>query len=298
MYLKCIEGMLDACMDLTPQTYTPYFQIKACVPGEGMGFVGNYEIWKILQGTIVINWTPKELFLLICKRIHYFMQVTNRPVAPVVDWSDMQDVTDKVWVKFFPKTVANRLGHEEPSFFYICRHTHHYPREIISTVNHLLRHALRGDKKISHQSFSDLVHHICQRSVKEFIQRMEPLVPYISPVLNSFVNCENILSHWQVISFLRECKKTMSVHECNERDILSLLIRIGFLGVVTDYTHEGKRTYDCRFSYLTGLEVKYNSKTIFAVHPMFYEDYDINHDTKRYVYPSTYKNDELIYNEA
>jgi hypothetical protein len=295
MSLRCIEGLLDACMEMTPQIYSPSLHIKCCIPGEALSFINFYEISKLRQRTVAIHWSPKDLFKIICKRIHFYASQKGDSTPKNIEWNDCKDISSKIWTIYFPEYVENQLGHTELSFFYICRHSHHYPREIITTVNHMLRHIFRDNKELRSEDIARLVHHTCDNSVEEFLQRIRNLVGrFIDELLQQFSECSKLLSHSELVQIIRNSRDIIRKYEWQEKEVITFLIRIGFLGVVDNFECESDITYNCKFAYLTGSEVPYTTNSIFAVHPMFYQYYKIGISGSRYVYPTTYMSDDLL----
>jgi len=299
IFISCIEGLIYAVLELTCVKYHKNLEIKCCIPGEVYPHIRMWEKTKVQDHLLSIEWTPKDLIRMISKRLIYHI-VTDRGARQRefkdINWENYYDVKRKAWDLYFPDSVVNAVGKVEETHTYILRHTQQTPREIIRIVNEVINDSFSQDGNHDHLNSSVLqlnivkgVHKAVKMTIGELIGSNQYLIPNLDNILStSFQSKPKIMSIKDIRKYLSQSRKYWKQIEilADEDNVLLNLISIGFIGMVLNHQDNYSFMYKTRFYYLSpdiGLDID----GYYAIHPIFYDGFNIKRESSRFVYPVT-----------
>lgn len=267
-------SLMTAVYELQPFNKKNNLRIKCTVPGEVLERIDYFDLAKLRDRCVFTHWSPRNLRRMIRARLEYLLERRS------------QIVVDDAWAAFFPKKIANLKLGEEDSFYYLCRHSQHYPREIILGTTELLRRA-KSDHQMENEDFIRAIHRASNQMVEEFVNRNRNAFADLIEVIGGFAGKTRVLSYNEVGKIVKEATSGTDIS-----DWIMSLIQAGFLGVVTNYRDSGSPIFKAQFAFITGQTPMFNKQTMFAIHPMFYEKFMVNREGPKYVYPESYVEDE------
>jgi hypothetical protein len=273
LLVSAVLGLMLSVYEINSGQTAQNYIVKCTIPGETFDQIEYFDLLKLKERTAYTRWSRKDLKEMIDERLRRYLRDDGQGVSEGVD----------PWEVLFPAEVLNRMGKVEQSFYYACRHTHHFPREIILVTNSLLRKTAENGF-LTDQEFIEAVHEACRESVLEFRNRSRIYKSGMSAVLRAFSGAKKVLD-WNNV---RNLLKPVSNDELKPDDWIEMLLSIGFLGVVMNMGSSKADTIDAKFTYRTGSLAVYSQQTWFAIHPLFYETYHIDRDGDRFVYPISY----------
>lgn len=108
--------------------------VKCFLPSENYTQLENHSVnfGKLSQRIIVLRWTAKELFIMLCKRLGFGL--FREGLIDSCDLSEFDDVNKALcfWRQYFSTKVFNEAFKVyEPIVYYILRHTQLTPRQSI-----------------------------------------------------------------------------------------------------------------------------------------------------------------------
>jgi len=297
LFIACVEGLMYAVLDLSCEKYSANLEIKCCIPGEVYPHMKMWEKSKVKDHLIFLQWSPKDLIRMISKRLMYHIVVkndTNETEFNSINWDNYKEVKRKVWNRYFPKHILNVKKSEEETHVYILRHTHHTPREIIRIVNEIVNECeCELFEELSNQNLQTAivkgVHEAVKSTVQELVDSNQYLIPNLNNILlNSFQSKPKVLTIGEVRQNLAASRKywKQSPSLIEEDNVIVELIAMGFLGLVLNFHENKDYMYKTKFSYLNS-DVGLDKECYLAIHPLFYDAYNINRDLERYVYPAS-----------
>jgi hypothetical protein len=304
IFISCIEGLIYAVLDMTCTKYHKNLEIKCCIPGEVYPHIQTWEKTKVQDHLVFIEWTAKDLIRMISKRLmHHLVADRGAKVREFkeINWENYDDVKRKAWDRYFPESVINAVGKEEETHTYILRHTQQTPREIIRIVNEIIRDSFGcGESDDLNCSILQLnivkgVHRAVKLTMNELIGSNQYLMPYLDKILStSFQSKTKIMSIQDIRKYLSYSRKYWKQSELliDGDNVILNLISIGFIGLVLNYDEENSFMYKTRFYYLSpdiGLDVD----GYYAIHPIFYDSFNVKRDKSRFVYPVS----DMLFNE-
>lgn len=306
VFISCVEGLMQATLQLTCVRYHSKLEIKCCIPGEVYPRIKMWEKAKVKDNLIMLNWTPKDLIRMISKRLFYHLVLTGIETNErfkSINWRSYKEVKREVWNRFFPESISNFRGFSEKTHVYILRHTQHTPREVIRIVNKIIDD-FKIDRDIEYDfvDFSLLqeaiikgIHQAINDTVQELIESNQYLIKDLDKILfTSFQGSQKLLTIDDVRKRLTYSKKFWKTHsDIIEEDTMILeLFIIGFLGLVLNFDSDGQ-ALKVRFSYLSS-SLGLGNDCHLAIHPLFYEYFNIDRTIDRYVYPVSNLVDDWI----
>jgi hypothetical protein len=291
-FLDCVTGLLEAVLELTCQKYAPFLEVKCCIPGEVYPHLKLYEISKVEDHLVRLDWRPKDLVRMISKRLFYYLVISGTETQSNfdrVDWANYDDVVQRAWRRYFPPHLLNNRSVEEFSLTYILRHTQLTPRELIRIANAFIRELECDSPSGLDEAIRKSVHDSITRTVQELLVSNSFYLPNLDRVLDlSFGGVERVMSVQTARKLVAKSKsfwKTTSAEPVIEDSIIDYLLQVGFLGVVVSSPSSDDRFLKCKFAYMVPERVSLDKDRLLAIHPMFYERFHISNACDKLVYP-------------
>ena len=242
---------------------------------------------------VVLQWSQSDLTRMISKRMMYHLVqegIAQESEFNKIDWKNYNEVKRTVWDRYLPEKLVNLNKASEKTHLYILRHTQHTPRELIRLMNDVIscleyhidrKHNIEQWRK----AIIEGVHKTCGKTVKEIINSNSYLIPNLREILTiSFQSKPKIINIDNIKTFLTDSIELWSEKFMSKEDlIIEALIKIGFLGLVLNYEPDDIiiRT---SYAYLNP-DVSHDPNCYLAIHPMYYEIFNIRQEDDKIVHP-------------
>jgi hypothetical protein len=125
--------------------------------------------------------------------------------------------------------------------------------------------------------------------MQELIDSNQYLIPNLNKILsNSFNSKPKVMSISEVRQCLSYSRKYWKQSELltEEDNVIAELVSIGFVGLVLNYHDKNSLVYKTKFSYLSS-DIGLDKDCYLALHPIFYDGFNIKRECSRFVYPAT-----------
>lgn len=296
MFVNSILGLITAVLELTSNKYSKFLEIKCCIPGEVYPQLQMWEAAKVDDHMVFLTWSPKDLTRMVSKRMMYHLLLINiakKSEFNSIDWRNYKEVKRNVWDRFVPDEVINLNKLNEKTHRYILRHTQQTPRELIRLMNEVIGYLEYSAEEQKHdaeqwkRTIIEGVHKTCAKTVNELIYSNKYLLPKLREILTiSFQSKPKIMNINDVKKYLFNSKELWGdTFTSKEHLMLEALIKIGFLGLVLHYPTD-KNIVMTSFSYLNP-DVSTDPNCFLAIHPMFYEMFNIKQEDGKIIQPTS-----------
>jgi hypothetical protein len=194
----------------------------------------------------------------------------------------------RFWRRLMPKSVINKLGHQEDSFAYILRHTQLLPRHIIGIFNQIIRLSLLRDNDEFRMTEDDIARGV-RLAANSLCAGLLSSYRQIHPAASNL--CESMLPHMTNAFTMSEFRLTYRNHGrgiVNDYyEAFQILKELGIFGIVVD---ESKIYYKGEFEYTQPGSMTFSDDNKFCIHPAFAGEYRVGRDnggwtSKKEVYP-------------
>ena len=294
VFIACVEGLMQATLNLTCQRYHKNLEVKCCIPGEVYPRIRMWEKSKVKDHLTYLQWIPKDLIRMISKRMLFHI-VQNGYESfekfEKINWNRYEEVKKEVWNRYFPEEIINCNEFSEKTHVYLLRHTQHTPREVIRIVNTIIDEL--EDNIHEHLNKDELreavikgIHVSINDTAQELIDSNQYLIKNLEDILfTSFQSKPKISDISEIRKYLTYSKKFWKDYSevVEEDNIITELFAIGFLGLVLNYSDDSK-SIKVKFSYLEP-NIGLGKDCKLAIHPLFYEHFNITRKINRFVYP-------------
>lgn len=292
-FVDCVAGLVDAVLEITCQKYSPFLEVKCCIPGEVYPTLKLWEISKVEDHLVTLNWRAKDLIRMISKRLLFYLVRQGKEKDELfqsIDWDDYDEVRSKAWSRYFPDEISNNRSLSEPSWTYVLRHTHLTPRELIRIANMFIRELESGPPFALEGAIRKCVHDSISKTVSELIVSNSFYMSNLEHILEtSFGGAQNIMTVREARQAVVKSKsfwKNDAQEPIIEDNVIDWLLQIGFLGVVVTSALPKDHFVKCKFAYLVPERVSLPKDRFLAIHPMFYERFNIApFDEGKVIYP-------------
>lgn len=274
-------------------SYSP-LHICFCVPSElyhhfTSQISTNPE--KDFESRLILQWNAFELIKMSALRFDKYLRTARhiriRQDNGLPDFPEREDIV-QFWRHFMPKSVVNKLGHEEDSFAYILRHTQLLPRHIIGVFNQIIRLSLSREDDKFHMTADDIVRGV-RLATNSLCAGILSSYRQIHPSASDL--CESMLPHMTnafTMSEFRLIYRNYGRGIVNDYyEAFQTLKELGIFGIVID---ESKIYYTGEFEYTQPGSMAFSDDNTFCIHPAFAGEYRVGRDkggwtSKKEVYP-------------
>ncbi|ODS41001.1 hypothetical protein BEH94_10570 [Candidatus Altiarchaeales archaeon WOR_SM1_SCG] len=283
-FQKAVQGMMQAVYEIKHNNKNRWIDIKCFIPDELYEDFAAWNLYKVTDSTVFLEWKYKELLHLICKRYMTYLK-KNYSYQEIKEYETKWNNLDKnsrdsircFLNEFFPETIKSRFGANEDCFNYILRHTQNKPRQVIHLVNNIINCAEANGRapKISQEDVYEGVHRDMDQLIgvafMAFSHQYRELLQYIKRM---FHGQENILRGRVVRECIKKGGSTYVKMGLDAEDVERILLRSGLVGIVSKQTKmslpSGKEigVYHTLFEYLTRGHLEMTDESLCAVHPM------------------------------
>lgn len=274
-------------------SYSP-LHICFCIPSElyhhfASQISTNPE--KDFENRLLLQWNAFELIKMSALRFDKYIRTTRhiriRKDNGLPDYPERGDIV-QFWRRLMPKSVVNKLGHEEDSFAYILRHTQLLPRHIIGMFNQIIRLSLSREEDEFRMTEDDIVRGV-RLAANSLCAGILSSYRQIHPSASDL--CVNMLPHMTNAFTMSEFRLIYRNHGrgiVNDYyEAFQTLKELGIFGIVIN---ESKIYYEGEFEYTQPGSMAFSDDNTFCIHPAFAGEYRVGRDnggwtSKKEVYP-------------
>lgn len=287
---QALAGLLAAVSAFGGSKPHPRFHLKCFFPAEIYPYITTaraVNLRKVDQRLKHLKWTSRQLLVMLCRRLAAWLE-SHLPhkyegLSEQVDWNNPQIVREKVWNRVFPPYLLNRRGRMEDSFFYIARHTHLHPGQLIWMCNRIAQSA-RDDNHFPPA--------ITQADILKGVRSIENSIAssIMSPYGAIYPNIEKVIVHafrqapmvMPVADALKLYRKAAQVwpkefYPLDDWTLIQWAAEVGVIGKVVDPTNQYLKT---QFRYHMNSELVFEKEDRCAIHPAFYHLLETTSDPK------------------
>lgn len=290
---RALVGLLQTTTSFAGDLPHPNFQMKCFLPAEIYPYVttsGVLNIRKVAESPIFLTWKPKELLLMLSRRLARWVE-DNIPRYKGhfndIDWADYDQVLERVWHHCFPRTITNRMKKQEETFPYIARHTQMHPGQIIWLCNCIVQRSYERGLFPMEIAGSDVVEGIRETEddiANEILGSYMNVYPQVDKIMLAFRQEPNVFpaSRLQEIAEKSGRYWVDSVLRFDINTFVRMALEVGFIGLrqkETDIYHVAE------FEYHRKEQINLPPDAVCVIHPMFYKKYEIAVDQRKVVYP-------------
>ena len=282
--VKAVQGMMNAIHNFKIEEKNYRIDVKCFLPTELFETFSSWNPSKVLDETVFLKWSYKELLFMISKRYETYLKKNHSDFYDSLekfefDWDNKDSVKNNIWNRFFPETIIDYYEAKEDSFNYILRHTQRKPREVIHLLNRIIYNAEKNGNSpwINKENIKEGVHEDLKILVRDnSFAHHDKINDFVQVVQMSFQNESNILSGKEVIKCLKRGLPIYSKLGLEPNEVMNILLRSGLIGVVpknnikTRTLSNGKKIslYKTIFEYLENSQIYINDLSLCALHSM------------------------------
>lgn len=246
---------------------------------------------KDFESRLMLQWSAFELIKMSALRFDKYLRTARHVRMPrdngLPDQPDREDIV-MFWRRLMPKSVVNKLGHEEDSFAYILRHTQLLPRHIIGIFNQIIRLSLSREDDKFRLSEDDILRGV-RLAANSLCAGILSSYRQIHP--SASVLCETMLPHMTNAFTMSQFRLIYRNHGrgiVNDYyEAFQIMKELGIFGIVID---ESKIYYKGEFEYTQPGSMAFSDDNTFCIHPAFAGEYRVGRDnggwtSKKEVYP-------------
>ncbi|ODS41000.1 hypothetical protein BEH94_10565 [Candidatus Altiarchaeales archaeon WOR_SM1_SCG] len=272
-----------------------WIDIKCFVPDELYEDLAAWNLHKVRDSTVFLEWKYKELLRFICKRYMSYLKKNYRHHQEIKEYETKWNNLDKnskgglksFWNEFFPETIKSRFGANEDCFNYILRHTQNKPRQVIHLVNNIINCAEANGRAPNHIDSEDVrtgVHRDMAELIGgAFMPFSENYTELTACIRKMFQGQENILE-WEVVRHCINGKyEAYDKMGLDAEEVERILLRSGLVGLVSGdpkdvwIPDENKyiKLYETWFEYLVRehLENRMTDESLCGIHSILADYY-------------------------
>lgn len=317
--VTCIKSLIATCFEYYNHSEQNHIYVKISIPSEIHTHLIEQLPGKQQGNTVVIRWTNNDLIKMIAIRLLSLSE--SGKAKPIVfsgkyNYCDFYDCNlaatsnaKRLIYEFLPKDCPTSLDYYFDTISYCIRHTLKKPRELIAIFNAFIskicekndfQYFINNSDKIS-----DVIHSTQESMIVSAISMYSTSYP------NILSACDIVLNH-QTFYFkgkdienrLKEAEAEIHDKMYDKNDIKRILLESGLVGKINEisnmtpknpddgeYEKTSIRIIKARFEYQVKGHLSLNREDYYVLHPMCYEHFSCNLDTKTIVYPDTSSDD-------
>jgi len=244
---------------------------------------------KSVKKPVYLLWRPKDLLRLISWRFHRYLSACEQLDARsegAIDWSNHEDVMQRMWLPYFGEELSNGRGLRERTFSYVMRHTQLRPRQLILVCNAIASRALRA-KQFPYFNEIDVVAAIKDVEVElaaEIINSFHEVYAHIHEIVDALMNMPMVFAGNELDKRAPQSKPSWPDGTYSPAGFRQLVAELGIVGRVTRHnTDSGFIDADFEYSMRDRLRLTHRDKC--AIHPMFYRRLNVDLNERARVMP-------------
>jgi hypothetical protein len=287
---QALAGLLTAVAAFGGAKPHSRFHLKCFFPAEIYPYITTaraVNLRKVDQRLKNLRWTSRQLLVMLCRRLATWLEshVPERfgGISDRIDWNNHSIVRERVWNKVFPPYLINRRGITEDSFWYIARHTHLHPGQLIWMCNRIAQIAkdnghfppaiqpsdiLRGVRSIETEIANSIMspYGAIYPDVQKVIVAAFRQAPMVMPVSDALKLYRKAAQVWPKEYF-----------PLDDWTLIQWAAEVGVIGKVKRTTAQ---YYIAQFRYHIDSELILEKDDTCALHPAFYHLLEASGDPK------------------
>lgn len=291
--MKVTSALIQCAKNFNVSYARRGIHIKAFVSAEIFPHIKESAIsntTKFIRYPVYLHWRPRDLVRLICWRFHRFLEISDphQPYAPAeVEWSNFNDVLEKMWYPFFGEIVKNGNGFTEKSFPYIIRHTQMRPRQLVVLCNTIARATIRGGKfpYFKEMPIASIIKESERDLSDEVLNSYAKIYPQVAEIVDA-LRTAPLMFKGNLLD--RVAKKTAAAWPSRMAYSMGNFRRlVAELGIVGRVRHHdaGSGIIEADFEYTLPDRLALLDDDLCVIHPMFYTKLQTQLDGRTIVYP-------------
>lgn len=299
------QGVMTALIQCVKQQYddrhTSHILAKAAFPSELYPYLWPLNMEKTEGRNLFILWRYRDLVSVLAKRYWQLLHTDDRDRRPEV-YARLNDsrAAREFLYEHFPKNVVSRTGVTVDTLAYIVRHTQKKPRQVIFLANVIPTLAetrlcdIRG--KIPPDVIVEGIHARLDILVSGSLDVYRQLYRDVEQLVRrTLTRAQSYCDYATLDSLMKEVHALRTQADMSVDELRRLLFECGALGVECG-KHNLREAHKVLMEALFEYQVKgilfFTNRQRCAVHPMFYQELQIDVDRDTFVYPKPAEDEE------
>ncbi len=244
---------------------------------------------KYIRKPVFLRWRPKDVIRLLCFRLYRHLEQTstqNLPLMSASDWDNFSIIRDRIWYRYFGKTVVNRRGIKENSFAYVLRHSQMRPRQVVEICNLIAEKAIAEGEfpHFSNKTIVSAIHEKENHLAEEIVNSYSKVYPNIGIIIEALSNMPMMMLSNNLDKL---ATRTASQWPNGEYDRYRFKQLIAELGIVGKVRHHDQQTgiVEADFEYNISGRLPLQAEQLIVFHPLFVNKLSIKNPRPLVVYP-------------
>lgn len=280
VFSNTITGLISAVLEIDQSTQHTRIKAKVAFPSEIVPHMNPENKGKTNTKSHFIFWQYDDIAELISKRFDLMLEELGVENEQNQSNSD-SDSEHKIY-NYIPDTITTYSGIEYDTLSYIINHTQKKPREVIQLFNKILSLAHQNSIPFTNIS-AECIKEGTNSEIKDLSSAVLDMYKEIyndaySIVSKTFTGRKNIMTFGDMQSHLRETKNLFIDYSGSRNQIERLFAESGVLGKVTGISglkNSEKKICQADFEYQIKGGLTFQSHDVLAIHPMFYQEFNI-----------------------
>lgn len=302
------SALIDSLLEIYNRSRHLGILAKAAFPSEIYPFLTPANVEKIENKLVFILWRYRDLVTFTAKRYYRLLNLTREPAKLDKELRSLEDFKNarKFLSRVLPSRITTRNNVELDAFSYILRHTQKKPRQLIAIFNCIL--TMAEDQGVDFDDLTnkvelvrDAVHSRLDTLVGGALDIYRGVYPgAIEIVKKSMTGMPCYFSPADLDKAIKETNE-MRDFAISREDVRQLLVQAGVIGLSREVPRPLKKNepaslmLEALFEYQVKGKLVVTGNCICVIHPMFYEELQIQIDSAVLAYPQpTEEEDELL----
>lgn len=293
-----ITALIEAARRMHNTRTTNRILVKAAFPSEIYPRLAPMNKGKTEKRNVFILWQYRDLVSLLAKRYWRMVHINGKPDAD--DYGRLNDFNTArdFLYQYLPPQVIGETNVAFDTLAYITRHTQKKPRQIILLLNVVL--TLAEDEgmnlfKITPNWVVRGVHARLDMVVDSALDMYQQINPHAEQLVKrALTGAPSYFDHSTLDQLLKEVGSLRAEAGLSINEVKSLFLEIGVIGLWVDRRNlNSKKTIlETLFEYQVKNTLTITNRSQCAVHPMFYQELQIDVDPDTFVYPLPAEDEE------
>ena len=296
------EAVVTALIEATLRIYSireaNHILVKVAFPSELHPHFSPLNKEKTERKNVFILWRYRDLVSLLAKRYWQMIHKNSNPD----DYTRLNDFhTARNFIyQHFPKQVTSTSNVKFDTLAYVIRHTQKKPRQVIvlfNTVLTLAEYLGASLSKITPELIVEGVHARLDMLVTGELNMYEQICPKAEQLVKrALTGARSHFDHSTLDVLLKEVNQIIGTAGLDKEDVKRLLLECGVIGIWAErhnLSNPKKTLLVALFEYQVKGTLTLTSRSQCVVHPMFYQELQIDVDTDTFTYPMPAEDEEM-----
>lgn len=283
-----VTALIETALDFYESNHNERIFVKAAFPSEIYPHLNPLNKEKTESKNLFIIWQYKHLVCLLAKRFHRYINTESS-----ISYYSLDEflVAKDYLYKYLPASIKSAPNIPFDTLSYIISHTQKKPRQVILLFNIILTLAEEigiSPDKLTEEAIIKGIHArldiLCDGAVDIYND--------IYPNANKFIHRTllNIKTYFLAPELDKRLKEVQSIKkdsELSNEEIKQLFLEAGIIGIAESPTDFNKEKFfmEGLFEYQIKGKITLNNETKCVIHPMFFQQLQVNADMDVLIYP-------------